>query len=90
MSHRMSGEAVCDVSSCRWRSAVAVEGGQAEFREKVVRVVDLHRRSAHPWLFASFASFAEIYGLQLWACSWCGAAVANTEAHGRWHETAQV
>jgi hypothetical protein len=87
MSHRMSGEAVCDLPSCRWRSAVEVEGGQTEFREKVGRVVDVHRRSAHPWLFASFA---EIDGLPLWACSWCGAAVADTDAHGGWHKAEQV
>ena len=87
MSQRMSGEAMCDVASCLDRSAVEVQGGDAEFRQQVDRVLDGHRRSAHPWLFATFA---EIDGLPLRACSWCGAAVADAKSHGRWHKTSQV
>lgn len=87
MSQRMSGEAVCDVASCRYRSAVEVHGGDAEFRQETSRVLDAHRRYAHPWLFAAFAA---IEGLPLWTCSVCGAAVGDAEAHGRWHQTSQV
>lgn len=87
MSQRTSGEAMCDVASCRYRSTVEVHGGDAEFRHEVSRVLDAHRRSAHPWLFATFAA---IEGLSLWSCSWCGSAVADAEAHGRWHQTSQV
>lgn len=87
MYQRTSGEAMCDVESCRFRSAVEVQGGDAEFRQERSRVLDVHRRSAHPWLFVSFS---EVDGLPLWACSCCGAAVADTEAHERWHQAAQV
>ena len=87
MSQRTSGEAMCDVASCRFRSAVEIQGGDTEFREEQGRVLDLHRRSAHPWLFVSFA---EVDGLPLWACSWCGSAVADTEAHGQWHRVSQA
>jgi hypothetical protein len=87
MSQRTSGEAMCDVAGCRYRSAVEVEGRDAEYRQEQIRVLDAHRRAAHPWLFAAFAP---IDGLPLWRCTWCGAAVAAAEAHGRWHQTSQV
>ena len=87
MSQRTSGQVVCDVASCHYRSTVEVQGGDAEFREEQSRVLDTHRRASHPWLFVTFA---EIDGVPLWACGWCGSAVANTEAHGRWHQSSQV
>lgn len=87
MSQRTSGEAMCDVASCLYRSIVEVQGGDAEYRQELSRVLDAHRRSAHPWLFATFDA---IEGLPLWICSWCASAVADTEAHGRWHQTSQV
>ena len=87
MSHEMSGQAVCDVPSCPYRTTVTVQGGDVEYREEQSRVLDSHRRAAHPWLSVTFA---EVEGLPLWACGWCGSAVADTEAHARWHQTSRV
>jgi hypothetical protein len=87
MSQRTSGHVMCDVASCRFRSAVEVQGGDAEFRQEQSRVLDLHRRSAHPWMFVAFALMD---GLPLWVCDGCGSAVADTEAHVRWHQSSQA
>ena len=77
----------CDVQECRYRMPIEVAGGDAEFRTETERMLDRHRREAHPWLFAEMTTLPYE---ALHSCTWCGAAVADPDAHLRWHRTAQA
>jgi hypothetical protein len=88
LSHRSSGDVVYTVSSCRWRSTVEVPGGLDELRREHARMLDAHLHKEHPWKFVEFAEppHGEVRSL---VCVLCGALVAESPTHQKWHERAE-